>query len=80
MNNLSNSVLRIMEESPLGRMSIYVLRKQSMDAGIDIEEMRSEDLPALVTRLKDVLPFFLGEGYGGIIMKIKKLNGNQGGS
>jgi len=80
MNELGNSVLRIMEESPLGRMSIYVLKKQSIDAGIDLEEMRDEDIPVLASRLKDVLPFFLGEEYGGVITKIKRLNGNRGGS
>lgn len=79
MNRLSQSVLSIMESTPLGKMSIYVLKKQSRDAGIDIEKMRPEDIPVLVERFRMVLPFFLGDQTARVLREINKLSGNGGG-
>ena len=79
MNRLSQSVLSIMEESPLGKMSKYVLAKQSQDAGIKLEEMTSADIPVLSSKLKDVLPFFIGDQTEKVVSKIRKLKENGGG-
>ncbi|MEW5937886.1 MAG: hypothetical protein AB1665_08760 [Candidatus Thermoplasmatota archaeon] len=78
MNELSRSILNIMESTPLGKMSIYVLRKQSADAGIDLEMMCPGDLPALVEKFRVVLPFFLGEQSKRVVSEIKKLGVNGG--
>ena len=79
MNKLSQSVLAVMEESPLGKMSKYVLAKQSQDAGIKLEEMTGDDIPALAAKLKDVLPFFIGDQTEKVVSKIRKLKDNGGG-
>jgi hypothetical protein len=79
MNRLSQSVLSIMEESPLGKMSKYVLAKQSGDAGIKLEEMTNEDITVLSSKLKDVLPFFIGDQTEKVVSKIRKLRDNGGG-
>lgn len=78
MNELGHEVLAAMEKSPLGRMRIHVLKKQSEDAGIDLENMGLDDIPRLVERLRSVLPFFIGEETGHVIIDITKL-GNGGG-
>ena len=79
MNRLSQSVLSIMEESPLGKMSKYVLAKQSQDAGIKLDEMTGADIPVLSSKLKDVLPFFIGDQTEKVVSKIRKLKNNGGG-
>ena len=76
MNALGNDVLKVMENSSLGRMSIYVLAKQSMDLGIDMNELAPQDIPKIAARLKTVLPFFLGDETDNIITQIRKLTNN----
>jgi hypothetical protein len=78
MNTLSKSVLAIMEGSPLGSMSKYVLAKQSLDAGINLEEMAPDDIPALSSKLREVLPFFIGEQTEKVVTMIRKLKDNGG--
>ena len=73
MNDISTNVLKAMESSSLGRMSIYVLSKQSLDLGIDMDNMSPDDLPVLASRLKSVLPFFLGEETDMVLIQIRKL-------
>lgn len=77
MNELSSSVLKAMESSSLGRMSIYVLSKQGMDLGIDVNNMEPGDLPKVTARLKTVLPFFLGDETDEVITQIRRLNDNN---
>ena len=76
MNELGSNVLKAMESSSLGRMSIYILSKQSQDLGIDIENMAPEDVSKLTSRLKSVLPFFLGDETDKVLTQIRKLNNN----
>ncbi|MFH0816425.1 MAG: hypothetical protein V1934_06390 [Methanobacteriota archaeon] len=78
MNVLSKMVLAIMEESPLGAMSKYVLMKQSQDANINLEEMSGDDLQVLSVKLKDVLPFFIGDQTEKVVISIRKLKENGG--
>ena len=78
MNELGLNVLSTLEKSTLGKMSIHVLTKQSGDAGIDLDKITQGDIPKLVERLKAVLPFFIGEESGNVLIDIKKL-GNNGG-
>ena len=78
MNELGQNVLTALEKSTLGKMSIHVLKKQSVDAGIDLNDITRGDIPRLVERLKAVLPFFIGEESGNVLINIKKL-GNNGG-
>ncbi len=73
MNELGSNVLKVMEGSSLGRMSIYVLTKQAQDLGIDMNEMSPEDLNKLVSRLKSVLPFFLADETEAVLVQIRKL-------
>jgi len=79
MNELSKRVLSIMESSPLGKMSVYVLSKQSLDAGIDLEGMSQDDIPRISSKLKDVLPFFIGDEAQNVVKKIGKLKENGSG-
>ena len=76
MNALGTDVLKAMESSSLGRMSIYVLSKQTSDLGIDLENLSHADLPKLTSRLKAVLPFFLANETDEVLNKIRKLNNN----
>lgn len=79
MNELGTGVLRVLESSSLGRMSIFVLSKQSGDMGIDLENLTKDDASRLAKRLKEVLPFFLADETDQVVSKIKKLvnNGNM---
>lgn len=70
-------MLKVMESSSLGRMSKYVLSKQSMDLGIDLEELDHGDLGKLSDRLRNVLPFFLGEETDGVVSQIRRLGNNR---
>ena len=79
MNELGKRVLSIMEASPLGKMSVYVLQKQTADAGIDLEAMMPEDVPRITSKLKDVLPFFIGDETQNVIRKLGKLKENGSG-
>lgn len=77
MNDLGRNVLNIMEGSLLGNMSIHVLTKQSNDAGINLNSLSSNDIPELAQRLKNVLPFFMGENSRDVLLNIKKLAKNN---
>ena len=79
MNELCASVLKVMESSSLGRMSKYVLSKQSMDLGIDLEELSHRDLGKLSEQLRSVLPFFLGEETDRVVSQIRRLGNNRKG-
>ena len=78
MNDLGTGVLKAMESSSLGRMSIYVLNKQSQDLGIDIENIAPEEVVKLTARLRSVLPFFLGDETETVINEIRRLTNNSG--
>ncbi len=76
MNKLGLNVLSIMEESNLGVMSIHVLKKQSMDAGIDLSAINPRDINILTEKLRIVLPFFIGEESNDVLMKVSRLGDN----
>ncbi|MCK4757455.1 MAG: hypothetical protein KAS67_03285 [Thermoplasmata archaeon] len=76
MNDLGKNVLGIMEDSNLGVMSIHVLKKQSGDAGIDLNSLNSRDIQTLMDKLKIVLPFFIGDEASQVLTKIKRLGDN----
>lgn len=40
MNSLARKIVKILEESPLGTMGIYIYTKQCEDAGIDPKLIR----------------------------------------
>jgi len=73
MNELGTSVLKVMESSSLGRMSIFVLSKQSIDLGLDLENLGPDDVTKLTTQLKKVLPFFLGDETDEVVSQIRRL-------
>ena len=73
MNDLGNGVLDVMERSSLGRMSVYILSKQSIDLGIDLDDMTPDDIPVLAERFKKVLPFFLGDETDDVVRSISLL-------
>ena len=76
MNDLGIRLLKAMESSPLGHMSIFVLSKQSSDLGIDLEVLDRKDVAKLAARLRIVLPFFLGEETKEVMAQIYKLGNN----
>ncbi len=76
MNKLGESVLSIMEESNLGVMSIHVLKKQSMDAGLDLNALNPRDINILTEKLRIVLPFFIGSESDDVLMKVNRLGDN----
>jgi hypothetical protein len=73
MNDLGSRILQVLEGSPLGDMSIFVLNKQSADIGINLDSLSSKDVPPLVDRLGQVLPFFLGESTNNVLIDIKRI-------
>ena len=73
MNELGTGILRIMESSSLGRMSVYILSKQTIDLGLDLNKITQDDIPVLTNRLKTVLPFFLADETEIVVRNIKKL-------
>lgn len=77
MNDLGSKVLEAMESSSLGRMSIYVLSKQSMDLGIDLDDMDAGDVARIAERLKSILPFFLGDEANTVITKIRRISNQE---
>jgi hypothetical protein len=77
MNELGTNVLKVMERSSLGRMSVYVLTKQSVDLGIDLENLAVDDVAKLSARLKTVLPFFLGDETDQVLTQIRKLTNDR---
>lgn len=79
MNPLGKNVLDIMQNSNLGVMSVHVLKKQSMDAGLDLNVLSRKDINTLSDKLRVVLPFFIGDEADDVLMRIKRLgnNGNK---
>ena len=79
MNELGNGILKVMESSSLGRMSVYILSKQTKDLDINLEAITQDEAIVLVGRLKTVLPFFLADETNELIIKIRKFvnNGNM---
>jgi hypothetical protein len=78
MNELGTNVLKVMEGSSLGLMSVYVLSKQSSDLGLDLNTIDSNGVVRLSTKLKTVLPFFLGDETDEVLMQIRKIaNGDK---
>ena len=79
MNELGNGILKVMESSSLGRMSVYILSKQTKDLGINLDTISSDEAIVLVGRLKTILPFFLADETNEVILNIKKCvnNGNM---
>jgi hypothetical protein len=77
MNELSTSVLKVMESSSLGRMSIYVLSKQCTDLRLDINNLGPDDVSKLTNQLRNVLPFFLGDETETVVTQIRKLTGSN---
>ena len=76
MNELSAKILGAMESSRLGKMSVYVLSKQSEDLGLDLENLGQKDVPRLADKLSLVLPFFLGVETKELVTNIRKLGDN----
>ena len=78
MNDLGTGILEVMESSSLGRMSVYILSKQTKDLGINLEAISKDEATVLVGRLKTVLPFFLADETNEVISNIRKIvsNGN----
>ena len=79
MNELSTNILMIMESSSLGRMSVYIISKQTTDLNINFDNISQDEAIVLAGRLKTVLPFFLADETNDLIMNIRKLvrNGNM---
>lgn len=73
MNSLGRRIVQTMQESPVGNMSIFIYTKQCQDAGIDPDSIRPEQLPLLVQRLNEVLPYFAGKKSFEIVQKISML-------
>ncbi|MCX8173314.1 MAG: hypothetical protein N3F63_01720 [Thermoplasmata archaeon] len=78
MNTLGRRIVKAMEESPVGSMSVFIYTKQCRDAGINPDAIRPEELPLLVQRLNEVLPYFAGKKSNEIIQKISMLSSNHG--
>ena len=76
MNELGTGILELMESSSLGRMSVYILSKQTKDLGINLEAISQDEAIVLVGRLKTVLPFFLADETNEVILRIKKFVSN----
>ena len=72
MNELGTGILEVMESSSLGRMSVYILSKQTKDLGINLDTISSDEAIVLVGRLKTVLPFFLAHETNEVIINIRK--------
>ena len=79
MNVLGTGILEVMESSSLGRMSVYILSKQTKDLGINLDTISLDEAIVLLGRLKTVLPFFLADETNELIIKIRKFvnNGNM---
>jgi len=76
MNELGTGILKVMERSSLGRMSVYVLSKQTKDLDIDLSTISQDEANMLANRLRFVLPFFLADETEEVIINIKKLVSN----
>ncbi len=76
MNELGTGILEVMERSSLGRMSVYILSKQTKDLGINLEAISQDEAIVLLGRLKTVLPFFLADETNEVIINIRKFVNN----
>ena len=74
MNSLARQILKILEDTPLKTMSVHLLNKQCEEAGLDLDEMKVEDLPTLISRLEKILPFFIGSNTKMVLKHLKELN------
>ena len=79
MNELGTGLLKVLESSSLGRMSVYVITKQSHDLGIDLDTISPVEAGRLVSKLGNVLPFFLADETNEVITNMKRFvnNGNM---
>jgi len=77
MNSLGMKIVKVMQESPVGNMSIFLYTKQCQDAGINPEYIRPEQIPMLIQRLEEVLPYFAGRRTTEIIDRINKLTNDS---
>ncbi|MEW5936441.1 MAG: hypothetical protein AB1665_01300 [Candidatus Thermoplasmatota archaeon] len=59
MNSLGRRIMQILERTQLQGMSIHILNKQSLDAGFGFETISDTEVPQLVERLREVLPYFM---------------------
>jgi len=73
MNNLGLKVLNILQDSPMGKMSEYLLEKQARDAGIDLDNLKKPDLDVIRERLEKILPFFIGSQTQAVMEKLQAL-------
>jgi len=76
MNELSAQILDTMESSRLGKMSKFILTKQSSDLGLDLDDLTQKDVLPLAEKLNMVLPFFLGDETNNLVVNIRKLVNN----
>ena len=73
MNALGIRILKILQGSPLGDMSEYLLVKQATDCGLDLKKLKDDDIPILCERFEKILPFFIGNKTTYVIEKIKNI-------
>ena len=74
MNALGRQMLRILEETPLKTMSVHLLNKQCEESGMNLDDMKAQDLPLLISRLEKILPFFIGSNTNKVIRQLQRLN------
>ena len=77
MNRLGRKVLKILENSPMGGLSVHFLSKQCDEMKIDLNSITSSDLSKLSGRMENILPFFIGRNAEGVIEKIQKLESDD---
>lgn len=59
MNNLSDEILTILQSTPLGENSNFLLKTQCAKAGVNPIEINPEDIPKLAYQLETALPLFI---------------------
>ena len=73
MNALGRKILRVLEGSPMGPMSVHFLNKQCEQAQIDIDRITLDDIEKLTSRMSNILPFFIGKNTDNVLSQINKL-------
>ena len=73
MNAIARKVLRILEESPMGDLSVHFLRKQCAEASLEFDSLDHDDLAVLAKRLERILPFFIGKSTASVLEAITLL-------